>query len=172
MLAVYEVTGNSGGESTGGTRGSIGYSISACSSPLVGASEARSPVSSRGVVGLNGLSDKLHSGDNATPEGKYLVTKKNPASGFYKALLINYPNDEDRQRFADARKRREIPYWIGIGSMIEIHGGGEEILTKGCISTEDWVMDELFSLASVGTPVTIVGTLERDSSIFKTIKDQ
>ncbi len=82
-------------------------------------------------LGFNGLSDKLHSGDDATPEGRYRITKKNTASRFYKALLINYPNEEDRRRFAAAKQKREIPYWVGIGGLVEIHGGGEDSLTTG-----------------------------------------
>jgi hypothetical protein len=123
-------------------------------------------------LGFNGLSDKLHSGDDATPEGRYQITKKIPASRFYKALLINYPNDEDRERFASAKKRREIPYWVGIGGLVEIHGGGEDSLTRGCVSVDDNVMDQLFGMVSVGTPVTIVGTLDTESSIVKAIRDE
>ena len=123
-------------------------------------------------LGFNGLSDKLHSGDDATPEGRYQITKKNSSSHFYKALLINYPNEEDKKRFAAAKQKREIPYWVGIGGLVEIHGGGEDSLTRGCISVDDKVMDELFSLVLVGTPVTIVGTLDREGSIFKAIKDE
>jgi hypothetical protein len=123
-------------------------------------------------LGFNGLSDKLHSGDDATPEGRYQVTKKNAASRFYKALLINYPNEEDRRRFAAAKQKREIPYWVGIGGLVEIHGGGEDSLTRGCVSVDDRVMDELFSMVSVGTPVTIVGTLESESPIVKVLRDE
>ncbi len=123
-------------------------------------------------LGFNGLSDKLHSGDDATPEGRYQITKKIPASRFYKALLINYPNEEDRRRFASAKQRREIPYWVGIGGLVEIHGGGEDSLTRGCVSVDDKVMDELFAMVSVGTPVTIVGTLDRESPIVKAIRDE
>jgi hypothetical protein len=123
-------------------------------------------------LGFNGLSDKLHSGDDATPEGRYQITKKNPSSHFYKALLINYPNDEDMRRFAAAKQKREIPYWVGIGGLVEIHGGGEDSLTRGCISVDDKAMDELFNMVLVGTPVTIVGTLDKDGSIFKAIKDE
>jgi L,D-transpeptidase catalytic domain len=123
-------------------------------------------------LGFNGLSDKLHSGDDATPEGRYQITKKIPASRFYKALLINYPNDEDRQRFAAAKQRREIPYWVGIGGLVEIHGGGEDSLTRGCVSVDDKVMDELFGMVSVGTRVTIVGTLDKESPIVKAIRDE
>ena len=60
-------------------------------------------------LGFNGLSDKLHSGDDATPEGRYQITKKIPASRFYKALLINYPNEEDRKRFAAAKQKKRDP---------------------------------------------------------------
>ena len=91
-------------------------------------------------LGFNGLSDKLHSGDDATPEGRYQITKKIPASRFYKALLINYPNDEDRQRFAAAKQRREIPYWVGIGGLVEIHGE-ERTASPGAVSrwtTRSW----------------------------------
>lgn len=123
-------------------------------------------------LGFNGLSDKLHSGDDATPEGRYQITKKHPSSRFYKALLINYPNEEDKRRFAAAKQKREIPYWVGIGGMVEIHGGGEDSLTRGCISVDDKVMDELFRIVDIGTPVTIVGTLDREGSIFKAIKDE
>jgi hypothetical protein len=123
-------------------------------------------------LGFNGLSDKLHSGDDATPEGRYKVTKKNAASRFYKALLINYPNEEDRRRFAAAKQNREIPYWVEIGGLVEIHGGGEDSLTRGCVSVDDRVMDELFGMVSVGTPVTIVGTLDRESPIVKVLRDE
>jgi hypothetical protein len=123
-------------------------------------------------LGLNGLADKLHSGDDATPEGRYQVTKKIPASKFYKAFLINYPNDEDRKRFTEAKRLREIPYWVGIGGLVEIHGGGEDSLTRGCVSVADKVMDELFGMVGIGTPVTIVGTLDRESAIVKAIRDE
>lgn len=123
-------------------------------------------------LGFNGLSDKLHSGDDATPEGRYQITKKNAASHYYKALLINYPNEEDRRRFAAAKQNREIPYWVGIGGLVEIHGGGEDSLTRGCVSVDDGVMDELFGMVSVGTPVTIVGTLDSESPIVKVLRDQ
>ncbi len=123
-------------------------------------------------LGFNGLSDKKHAGDDATPEGRYRVTKKNASSRYYKALLINYPNEEDKQQFAEAKRRGEIPRSVGIGSLIEIHGGGKDSLTLGCVSVDDRVMDELFQIVSVGTPVTIVGTLENDSTIIKAIRNE
>jgi hypothetical protein len=113
------------------------------------------------AIGLsqNGLSDKLHAGDNATPEGKYQIIKKLPKSKYYRALLINYPNQEDIEKFSLAKKSGHIPAGVGIGSLIEIHGGGNDSLTDGCISLENRDMDKIFDLVDPGTPVTIVGAL-------------
>ncbi len=119
--------------------------------------------------GFNGLSNKLHSGDNATPEGRYHIIRKIPSSQYYKALLIDYPNDEDRKRFAREKNRGAIPVSIGIGGDIEIHGGGQDSLTRGCVSMDNDMMDELYELVSVGTPVTIVGTNETENYVIRTI---
>jgi hypothetical protein len=108
-------------------------------------------------LGANGLSDKSHSGDDATPEGMYHVSRKNPASHYYKALVIDYPNEEDRRQFALAKHRGLIGASAGIGSLVELHGGGKDSVTYGCVSLDNHGMDELYNLADVGTPVTIVG---------------
>lgn len=122
-------------------------------------------------LGRYGLSDKLHAGDYATPEGKYKVIKKTLASRYYKALLIDYPNEEDREQFYLARKRGIVPPRVGIGSLIEIHGGGKDSLTYGCISVENKVMDKIFDLVVVGTPVTIVGAIDSKNSILALLKN-
>lgn len=116
-------------------------------------------------IGMNGLSDKLFSGDRATPEGRYQISKKISHSRYYRALLINYPNDEDRQRFANAQKRGLVPRGRGIGNAVEIHGGGRDSVTEGCVSVDNNIMDKLFAMVEVGTPVVIVGTLEADGRI-------
>jgi L,D-peptidoglycan transpeptidase YkuD (ErfK/YbiS/YcfS/YnhG family) len=116
-------------------------------------------------LGANGLRRKEHAGDRATPEGMYRIVevKVAPATKFYKALLINYPNDEDRMRFALGQSRGVISRRAGIGSLIEIHGDGGEgrDWTDGCVALTNSDMDRLFAQAGVGTPVTIVGTYER-----------
>ncbi len=121
-------------------------------------------------LGRYGLSDKLYSGDEATPEGRYQVIKKIPRSPFYKALLINYPNEEDKKAFAVAKKNGRVPLEVGIGSFIEIHGGGKDSLTRGCVGLENRDMDEVYRWAEIGTPVTIVGTLSVENSILAEIK--
>jgi len=122
-------------------------------------------------LGFNGLADKRFAGDNATPEGRYTIIRKIPSSLYYKALLIDYPNDEDRQLFAREKARGAIPRSASIGGMIEIHGGGQDSLTRGCISLDNARMDELYALVPVGTPITIIGTLELENYVIKGIRD-
>jgi hypothetical protein len=116
-------------------------------------------------LGANGLRRKEHAGDRATPEGMYRVVevKQAPQTRYYKALLIDYPNDEDRMRFALSQRRGRISARAGIGSLIEIHGDGGEgrDWTDGCIALVNEDMDRLFAQVDVGTPVTIVGTYAR-----------
>ena len=123
-------------------------------------------------LGFNGLADKRHSGDNATPEGRYTIIRKIPSSQYYKALLINYPNDEDRKWFAREKARGNIPGWVGIGGDVEIHGGGQDTLTRGCVSLDNNKMDELFAMAHVGTPITIIGTMELENYVIKAIRSK
>lgn len=110
-------------------------------------------------LGRNGSLDKLSDGDNSTPEGKYRITKKIPNSRYHKALLINYPNEEDRRNFIRAKKKGLIPESARIGGLIEIHGGGKDSMTYGCIAMDNSTIDYIFSLVPVGTPVTIVGVV-------------
>jgi L,D-peptidoglycan transpeptidase YkuD (ErfK/YbiS/YcfS/YnhG family) len=128
-------------------------------------------VASFGIgLGRFGLSDKLFSGDEATPEGQYRVVQKFPNSTFYKALLINYPNDLDRQEFAAAKRRGAVPEGATIGGAIEIHGGGRDNLTMGCVGLENGDMDEVFRWAEIGTPVTIVGALTVEGTILEDLR--
>ncbi len=117
-------------------------------------------------LGKYGLTHKLFAGDEATPEGRYKVIKKNANSRYHKALLIDYPNEEDRSRFSSARKKGLIPAGAAIGGLIEIHGGGNDFLTNGCVGVEDSVMDRIFPEVAVGTPVTIIGSFENAKSLL------
>jgi lipoprotein-anchoring transpeptidase ErfK/SrfK len=122
-------------------------------------------------LGFNGLTDKRFAGDNATPEGRYTIIRKIPSSLYYKALLIDYPNDEDRRWFAREKARGAIPRSAAIGGDIEIHGGGQDSLTRGCVSLDNAKMDELYAMVTVGTPITIIGTMELENYVIKAIRD-
>jgi len=113
-------------------------------------------------LGFNWTADKLHEGDGATPEGRYRVVGRmgRTTSIYYKALLLDYPNADDRAEFARARRNGDLPAAARIGGLIEIHGGGgrSQDWTTGCVAVANGDMDDLFDRVGVGTPVTIVGS--------------
>lgn len=114
-------------------------------------------------LGKNWIGHKRQQGDNATPEGQYTITKKiqSGQSKYYKALVINYPNETDVENFTAAKKRGDLPKDARIGGSIEIHGeGGKGInWTQGCIALKNEDLDQIFNIIKIGTPVTIVGSL-------------
>jgi len=113
-------------------------------------------------LGKNWVGDKREKGDNATPEGMYKIIKKfdTNKTKYYKALLLDYPNDEDMAAFKSDIARGKLPPSAKIGGLIEIHGNGGKGIdwTEGCIALTDKDMDIVFKLAKGGTPVTIVGS--------------
>jgi len=121
-------------------------------------------------LGRNGSLDKSYAGDNSTPEGKYRVIKKISASRYHRALLIDYPNEDDRRDFIRAKKKGLLPAGARIGGLIEIHGGGQDSMTYGCIAMDNQAIDSLFTLVDVGTPVTIVGTVDYRNSLSSAIE--
>ncbi|HEY3697731.1 MAG TPA: L,D-transpeptidase family protein [Spongiibacteraceae bacterium] len=101
---------------------------------------------------------KVSVGDEHTPEGDYILDRKNEKSAFYKAIHISYPNQFDRER---AQRMGLNP-----GGSIMIHGQPnvktwpEEIAqtfnwTSGCIAVTDDQMDEIWSAVDAGTPIRI-----------------
>ncbi len=112
--------------------------------------------------GISWMGDKLYAGDKATPEGIYKVVEKKSKSKtkYYKALLINYPNNEDQQRYNKMVKSGEISKKTGIGNLIEIHGDGGKGVhwTDGCVALENKEMDVVYDNCSINTPVIIIGS--------------
>ena len=106
-------------------------------------------------LGRNPIGHKIKEGDNRTPEGKYYVAIKKPNSRFRKSLILSYPNKQDIE---NAKSRGVNP-----GSGICIHGESNRFSffrkarnwTRGCIAVKNKVIDELYNLVNVGTPVII-----------------
>jgi len=109
-------------------------------------------------LGWNSAEQKYFQGDGATPEGKYRITAVKRSSKYYRALLLDYPNDTDKRRFAENKRRGLISRYARIGALIEIHGSGGrgEDWTDGCVALTNGEMDHLMKRVGVGTPVTIV----------------
>lgn len=120
-------------------------------------------------LGFNGILEKRFQGDGATPEGQYHISRKRDRgqTQFYRALVLDYPNEQDRRRFLSARKAGTIPSGTHIGGQIEIHGEDQIPMsqTLGCVMLNNRHIDRLFDLVEVGTPVTIVGALEAKNSV-------
>lgn len=126
-------------------------------------------------LGYNGIFEKRYQGDGATPIGQYRVIRKRDRgqSQFYRALLLDYPNAEDRRRFQQARRRGVIPASADIGGQIEIHGGDAFLVsqTLGCVMLDNAHIDALFKEVEVGTPVTIVGALRAENAVALALAD-
>jgi hypothetical protein len=124
-------------------------------------------------LGFNGIREKRYQGDGATPEGRYRIAGKRGQgqTQFYRALLLDYPNEEDRRRFQSARKTGLIPVSKGIGGQIEIHGVENELMaqTLGCVMLENPQMVYLYDRVEKGTPVTIVGALHEHNSVAQAL---
>jgi hypothetical protein len=115
-------------------------------------------------LGRNWVGDKHKMGDKATPEGRYKIVRKYQGreTPYYKALSIDYPNAEDKESFRQEIAKGVLPASAKIGGGIEIHGGGGKGVdwTEGCVALTNKEIDIVYSLVSVGTPVTIVGSLK------------
>ncbi|MGC8762673.1 MAG: L,D-transpeptidase family protein [Acidobacteriota bacterium] len=123
-------------------------------------------------LGARSVDQKLHAGDRATPEGLYRVVKKKGRgqTKYTLALLLNYPNDEDRARFARLKAQGQITARTPIGGLIEIHGHGGQGFdwTDGCVALPDPEMERLYNEVPVGTVVAIVGA-DGDGGAFRTL---
>lgn len=90
------------------------------------------------IIDASGTSGpKLKEGDKQVPEGIYRVIGFKPNSIAHLALLINYPNSDDK-RFARLDKRTDL------GCDIEIHGS---YWSTGCLAMGDPAIEEIFVLA-------------------------
>ena len=119
-------------------------------------------------IGANALGWKQTQGDRATPEGRYRIEAKKDRgrSKYHRALLLDYPNAADRERFARSQRRGEIPRGARLGGLIEIHGEGGrgQNWTDGCVALANGDMDDLYGRVAVGARVTIVGGDGRDGA--------
>jgi hypothetical protein len=122
-------------------------------------------------LGFNPVGDKEREGDGRTPEGDFFVCRKDPVSRFNKALVLNYPDRKHAERalFAGilsppefkeilmAAEHKAMPPWSAkLGGQLCMHAGeAYKDRTQGSIALYDSDMDELFNIASIGTPVHI-----------------
>lgn len=95
---------------------------------------------------------KQFEGDGKTPEGMYVIDRRNPRSQYHLSVGVSYPNARDR---AFAQGHGKSP-----GGDIFIHGTpagvrGRDDWTAGCIAVENRVMNLIFHSVRIGTPILI-----------------
>jgi len=101
---------------------------------------------------------KEQQGDHKTPEGRYVLDRRNAKSRFYKSIHVSYPNEQDKQK---ASQRG-----VAAGGDIMIHGlpngfgwlGATHLAqdwTDGCVAVTNAEMDEIWELVPDGTPIEI-----------------
>lgn len=93
---------------------------------------------------------KQFEGDGRTPEGTYLINRRNPNSAFHLSLGISYPDTND-VAFAESQGR--LP-----GGEIFIHGTpdfylGQPDWTAGCIAVTNDEIEEIYAMVRDGTPI-------------------
>jgi len=110
-------------------------------------------------LGLNPSGPKEREGDFRTPEGRYLLTRRNPQSDFFLSIQVSYPGPQD---LAAARQNGVPP-----GGLIMIHGlpnvprhPRDRYLssdwTDGCIALSNEDMLEVWVLTRPDTPIEIL----------------
>ena len=110
------------------------------------------------ALGIRPVGDKQHEGDFRTPEGRYLLDRRNPHSEFFLSIHVSYPNRED---IREARSRGLDP-----GGAIMIHGQPNEPTrseayyrtqdwTNGCIAVSNSDMIDIWLMTGDNTPIEI-----------------
>jgi murein L,D-transpeptidase YafK len=116
------------------------------------------------VFGSKDQGDKLRQGDKKTPNGSFTIILKKIHPKWGPELLLDYPNEEDKEKFKKRKADGIIPKSAKIGDGIAIHATRPEEewtidnfynWTDGCISVKYTEMKDLFSYITVGTKVTI-----------------
>ena len=104
-------------------------------------------------LGFAPTGDKTVEGDGKTPEGQYIIDRRNPNSDFHLSIGVSYPNDED---IAEAEALGQDP-----GGDIFIHGTPKKFAkrgddwTWGCIAVTNDEMEDIYAMVRDGTQIDI-----------------
>ena len=104
-------------------------------------------------LGFAPIGHKEVEGDGKTPEGIYLIDRRNPNSRFHLSLGISYPNQRDRERAAELGQKP--------GGDIFIHGQKHPFKrdkgdwTWGCIAVKNREIEDIYAMVADGTPIQI-----------------
>jgi murein L,D-transpeptidase YafK len=103
-------------------------------------------------LGSHPVGHKMMEGDGRTPEGYYMIDRRNPNSDYHLSVGISYPNEQDMAR-AQAMG-------VSPGGNIFIHGTPHAKhrtvdWTAGCIAVTNDEIEEIYAMVREGTPILI-----------------
>lgn len=112
----------------------------------------------RVALGQNPVGAKRVQGDSRTPEGLYVIDRRNENSKYFRSLHISYPNAVDR--FLASEKGYTA------GGDVMVHGLAPEFAdqgathwkndwTEGCVAISNEQMMEMWDAVLDGTPIRI-----------------
>lgn len=116
------------------------------------------------AIGPGGYGPKGYEGDKVTPTGSYTVTATIKQTKWHTYLALDYPNEEDKRRYAELVAQGKAPPKVGAGSGIAIHGRKADMpdglhklvdWTLGCVALDNDEIDEVASRVTKGTRVLI-----------------
>ena len=110
------------------------------------------------ALGIRPVGDKKREGDFRTPEGRYLLDRRNPNSEFFLSIQVSYPNAADR--------RESSALGVPPGGAIMIHGQPNvptrsefyyrtQDWTNGCIAVSNSDMIDIWLMTGENTPIEI-----------------
>lgn len=104
-------------------------------------------------LGFTPNGHKQFEGDGKTPEGTYLIDRRNPRSKYHLSVGISYPNSRDIANAIAAGRRP--------GGEIFIHGQPNRQKAKGrdwtagCIAVKNDEIEEIYAMVKDGTLITL-----------------
>ncbi len=98
-----------------------------------------------------------------TPVGHYHIAARHPSERFDVFLLVDYPNQADRERFATLKARGDLPRSATIGGNVGLHGGSPaswpdgkvQDWTAGCIAVDNATIERIAPRIKDGTALDI-----------------
>ncbi|ARO15672.1 ErfK/YbiS/YcfS/YnhG family protein [Ketogulonicigenium robustum] len=103
-------------------------------------------------LGFQPVGHKQFEGDGKTPEGTYVMDRRNPRSAYHLSVGISYPNPNDRLYAAEHGRSP--------GGDIFIHGTPQEFVGKGdwtvgCFAVSNAEIEEIYRLVPMGARIHI-----------------
>jgi murein L,D-transpeptidase YafK len=110
------------------------------------------------ALGSEPVGPKTRQGDHRTPEGTYILDRRNAHSQFYRSIHISYPNAQDGARAAKLGVSPGGDIYVhglpnGFGWLGSAHRAKD--WTDGCIAVTDQELDEIWRAVPDGTVIEI-----------------